>query len=49
MMILGQPFVWLAINPSDVNSHLTMHYGGHNIDLASSCHREMPDYFTRLI
>ena len=48
MIILGQPFFWLTINPSDVNSPFVMHYGGRNIDLASTCHREMPDHLTRL-
>ena len=48
MMIFGLPFFWLTINPSDVNSPLVMHYGGHNIDHASTCHRQMPDYITRL-
>ena len=25
-----------------------MHCGGHNIDLASTCHRKMPDYMSRV-
>lgn len=46
--MLNQPFVWIAINPSDVNSRLVMHYGGHSIDLAFTCRKLMPDYLTRL-
>ena len=48
MRIFGQPFFWTTINPSDVNSPLAVHYGGHNIDLASTCHKQMPDYIARL-
>lgn len=48
MFVYGQPFFWLTIIPSEVNSPLVMHYGGHNIDLASTCHTQMPDYLTRL-
>ena len=46
MMILGQPFFWPAIHPSDMNSPLFMNCGGHNIDLASTCHKQMPDYMS---
>ena len=48
MAILGQPFFWPAIHPSDMNSPLFMHCGGHNIDLASTCHKQMPDYMLRV-
>ena len=48
MMILGQPFFWPAIHPSDTNSPLFMHCGGRNIDLASTCHKQMPDYMSRV-
>ena len=42
MVVLCQPFCWLTINPSDINIPLVMHYGGHNINLASACHRKCP-------
>ena len=48
MMILGQPFFWPVIHPSDMNSPLFMHCGGHNVDLASTCHKQMPDYISRV-
>ena len=48
MMIFGQPRFGLTMNPFDVNSPLVMHYGGHSIDLASTCNTQMPNYITRL-
>ena len=48
MKAFGQPFSRSMINLSDVNSPVVMHNGGHNIDLASTCHRLMPDCITRL-
>ena len=43
MMILGQPLFWPATHPSYMSSPLFMHCGGHNIDLASSCHKQLSD------
>ena len=48
MMIFGQPFFWPAIHPSDMNSPLFMNCGGHNIDLASTCHKRIPDFIPRV-
>ena len=48
MMILGQPLFWPAIHPLDMNNPLLMHCGGHNIDLASTCHKQMPHYMSRV-
>ena len=48
MMILVQPFVWPAIHPSAMKSPFFMHCGGHNIDLASTCYKQMPDYKSRV-
>ena len=48
MMILGQPFFWPAIHPSDMNSPLFMQCGGRNIDLAPTCHKQTPDYISRV-
>ena len=31
-----------------MNNPLLMHCGGHNIDLASTYHRKMPDYMSRV-
>ena len=36
-----------AIHPSDMNGPLSMHCGGHNIDLASTCIIQIPDYTSR--
>ena len=48
-MILGQPLFWPAIHPSDMISFLFMNcVAGHNIDLASTCHKQMPDYMSRV-
>ena len=48
MMQLGEPAFCVTINPSDVNSPLVMNYGGHDINLSSTCHEQMPDYVTTL-
>ena len=48
MIALVQPPVSLTISPSDVNKPLIMHYGGHLVDAASTCHNQMPDYMIRL-
>ena len=48
MMMLSQPLFWPAIHPSYMSSPLFMHCGGHNIDLASSCHKQMYDCMSRV-
>ena len=47
-MILRQPLFWPAIHPSDISSPLLINCGGHNIDLASTCHKQIPDYMSRV-
>ncbi|CAM9698129.1 unnamed protein product, partial [Ectocarpus fasciculatus] len=47
-ILFGQPFFWMTVNPSDLNSPFVMHYGGHDIDLSSTCHEQMPDFRKRL-
>ena len=40
----GARFIWLTLNPSDVDSPFVMHYNGQDIDLSSPCWQMMPQY-----
>ena len=45
---LREPFFWVTVNASDVKSPFVMNYGGHDIKISSTCHKQMPDCVTSL-